>query len=156
MTQVPANRVERISFMRRRFQPHRRLFCGPLNAVPLVNVMLLLALFFVLHGSFVLKPGITVNLPVSTFTAGAAFGATVVTLSQEGMVFFNDERTTLEGLQSSFLQTAFENPDSTLVIEADGQVRHNTMVRIYNMAMSAGIKKVVLATRVAAADEKGP
>jgi biopolymer transport protein ExbD len=156
MTQVQTRMSERIRFLRRRFPPHRRLFCGPADAVPLVNLVLLLMMFMIVHSSFVLKPGVTVNLPEAAFASGAGLGATVVTVSQEGMVFFNDERTTLEGLESAFSQAAFEKPDAALVIEADGQVRHSTIVRIYNMAMAAGIRKVVMATRVSPTGEAGP
>ncbi len=156
MTQVQTRMAERIRFLRRRFPPHRRLFCGPVDAVPVVNIVLLIVLFLIIHASFVLRPGITVNLPESAFASGASLGATVVTVSQEGMVFFNDERTTLEGLGSAFSQAVFEKPGATLVIEADGEVRHSTIVQIYNMAMAAGIQKVVMATRVSATGATAP
>jgi biopolymer transport protein ExbD len=156
MTQVQTPATERIRFLQRRFPPHRRVFCGPVDAVPFVNLVMLLMLFMILHSSFVLKPGITVNLPASSFASGAGLGAVVVTVSQEGMVFFNDERTTLEGLESAFSQAAFNRPGSTLVIEADGQVRYGTIVQIYNMAIAAGLQKVVMATRVSPMVEAGP
>jgi biopolymer transport protein ExbD len=148
MTEPEPRITERINFLRRRFRPRRRLFSGPLDSVPLVNVVLLLVLFLIIHSSYVVQPGITVDLPAAPFVSGAHYGAMVVTVSQEGLVFFNDERTTLEGLGAAFSQAAFDQPDSTLVIEADAQVRNATLVRIYNMAMSAGVKKVVLATGV--------
>jgi len=143
--------TERIRFLRRRFMARRRMFAGPMVAVPLVNVALLVILFFVINSAFVLQPGVVVNLPTSSFTSGAQYGPMVVMITQEGMVFFNDERTTIDGLQSAFAQMAFESPDTPLIIEADGQVRNATIVRIYNMAMAVGVRKVLLATRVSTA-----
>lgn len=148
--------VPRIRFVRRRFPLGHRLFRGPFEPVPLINVVLLLVLFLLLHMPFVLQPGIVVNLPTSSFAEGAPYGAMVVTISQEGMVFFNDERTTMEGLGLAFSQAAFEHPDAPLVIEADGRVAQSTIVAIYNMAMSAGLKKVVISTRLSSAPRTRP
>ena len=140
--------VERLSYLRRRYRPYARVVRGPLEAIPLLNVVLLLLFFFIVNSSFVLQPGVVVNLPASTFTSGAPYAAMVVTISQEGMVFFNDERRTLEGLAPAFAQAAYDHPDTALVIEADERVQNGTIVQIYNMAMSAGIRKVVIATRI--------
>jgi len=148
MRQTDKTIMDRIGFLRRRYRPHQRLFKGPIDVVPLVNVILLFMLFFIVQSPFVMQPGITVNLPTSSFASGVPYGAMVVTVSQEGLVFFNDERTTLEGLGTVFAQAVFDHPDSSLVIEADGRVQHSTLVQIYNMATAAGIKTVVLATRI--------
>ena len=142
--------VERLSYLRRRYRPHARVVRGPLEAIPLLNVVLLLLFFFIVNSSFVLQPGVVVNLPASTFTSGAPYAALVVTISQEGMVFFNDERRTLDGLSPAFAQAAYDHPDTALIIEADERVPNGTLIQIYNMAMSAGIRKVVIATRISA------
>lgn len=144
--------VERVSYLRRRYRTQLRVARGRIDAVPLVNVVLLLVLFFILNAPFVLQPGVTVDLPVSSFAEGVSYGPAVVTISQEGMVFFNDERTTVNALPAAFAQVALEHPQASLVIEADGRVQHSTIVQICNMATAAGIRKVVLATRVQPAE----
>ena len=148
--------TERISYLRRRYRPHERLFKGPIDVVPLVNVVLLFVFFFILQSPFVMQPGIVVNLPTASFASGVPYGALVVTISQEGMMFFNDERMTMEELGAALAQAAFDQPDASLVIEADGRVPHSTLVQIYNMATAAGIKSVVLATRVPAVGRAVP
>ena len=139
----------------RRFRSRLRPARGPMDAVPLVTVALLLLLFFIINSAFVLQPGMIMELPSSAFAAGARYGALVVTLTQEGMVFFNDERTTLDGLESGFAQAVFEHPEATLLVEADARVSHGALVQIYNMAAAAGIREVVLATRATAAAPEG-
>ncbi len=134
---------------RRRFQPRAQPVCAWLPTAALINVAALVAGVLLLQARFVLQPGVTVNLPAAAFTGGAPYGALVVTVSQEGMVFFNDERTTLEGLSSAFAQAAHEQPGATLVIEADSRVTHGTLVALYNMARAAGIQQISLATRLA-------
>ncbi len=144
------------AFFRRRFFT-RLSRCRPWpDPVPLADVVLLIFLFFVARSSFVLQPGIRIRLPAAPFEDGTAYGTLVVTLSQEGMVFFNDQRTTLGGLRSSFQQAAHERPEAVLLVEADGRVPNRTLVEVYRMAAEAGIGEVVLATRLAAAEEEAP
>ena len=147
---------DRAPALGRRFRSNLSLARGLIDVAPLVDVALLLFLFFVMHASFVVQPGITVNLPETSFDAGAEYGSMEVMISQEKLVFFNDERTTLQGLASSFAQAHHINPGATLVIEADGRVPHQSIIQIYNMAMQAGITNVSVATRVHSAREAPP
>ncbi len=151
----PSNFRELGCFQRRflvRLKPAR----GPLDVVPLISVTLLVFLFLLIHSSFVLRPGIAVNLPSAAFLEGAPYGSAVVTVTQQGMIFFNDERTHLEKLGPALTQAVFERPDMTLVIEADEMIRNNTLVQIYNIASIAGVKKIVLATRPPTVSETAP
>jgi biopolymer transport protein ExbD len=139
---------DRVFFFRGNYRPRRvvrRTFTG---LVAFADALALLGLFLYAQSAFVLQPGVRVNLPTAPFTDGAAYGSMVVVVSQEGFVFFNDERIPLEGLASAFRQSAHDQENSTLLIEADAKVRQDTLVEIYNMAAEAGIRDVVLASRL--------
>ncbi len=136
-----------------RFAPAHRPLAGRLDPVPLANVLLLFFFAFLVNSSFVVQPGVRIALPAAPLAEGAPYRAAVVTLTQEGMVFFDDRRTTLEGLKSAFAQARFEHPDAALIVEADEGVPQGRLVEIYNMATAAGLREVLLATRVAPAAE---
>ena len=134
-----------------RFAPEHRRFAGRLAAAPLADIALLFFFAFLAQSELIARPGIRVALPAAPFEQGAPYRAAVVTLTQEGMVFFGDRRTTLEGLRSDFAQARHEHPDLPLIVEADEGVPQGRLVEIYNMATAAGIREVLLATRVAPA-----
>lgn len=138
----------RLLYMGRKYRLQNRRKQGFMDTVPLVDAVLLIFIFFVTQASFVLQPGIRVDLPTSSFDHGAAYGSLVVTVSQEGMVFFNDERTPLDGLGPAFARAVHEQPDCELLIEADDRVRYASLVQIFNMAREAGIRDVTLANRL--------
>lgn len=148
MSQVEQPVIERIAILRRRFATSRRHLRGPAEVVPLVNIALLILLFIVFGQRFVLQPGVTVNLPTSSFAEGAPYGALVVTVTQEGLLFFNDDLVAPDGLELALAQAVSDQPDARLVIQADGRVQHSTLVQVYNAALAAGVQSVVLATRV--------
>ncbi len=149
-TPLPSKDDERMRFLQRRFMARCKPFRGPMPAVALLNLVLLVLLLVLFQSSFVLQPGVVVNLPSSPFVSGVPYSAFVVTVTQDGLVFFDDEQLTLDGLQAAFARMAFERPDSPLIIEADGRVQHSVIIRIYNMAMAVGVREILVATRAAA------
>ena len=87
------------------FHVKNKVFCKPFNILPLIDISLIFMLFILASARFIMQPGINVELPAREFVSGAMYGNLVVTLTQEGMVFFNDERMPLEGLKSGFAQS---------------------------------------------------
>lgn len=130
----------------RRYRTRRKYFQGPLALTALVNVGLLAAMFFLFDSSYILKPGFIVELPVADFMGGSLQNSMVVTLTQEGIVFFNDERTPIEGLGYALAQARQKNKDVSLTIEADTRVPYGMITRVMNLSGEVGIKQVNLAT----------
>lgn len=147
---------DRISFLERRY-PHRHHSVRHIiGAVPLADVALILLSFMILNSWHVLRPALSIELPVSPFVAGIAPGAHVVTVSSEGLMFFDDARTTMGGLESGLARVVRDDPEAPLVILADHRVSHGVVVDIYTKAIEAGIREVALATRLAAPSEDVP
>ena len=130
--------------VRRRFKGRYRRAVGPVEVTALLNVVVLVGMFAFASARFVLQPGVRVRLPAAPFTDGAPYGTRVLTLTQEGLVFFNDEKTDLDRLAGALARTP---GDSTLLIEADEGTPYGTLLAAYAQAAAAGLREVVLATR---------
>lgn len=130
--------------VRRRFKGRYRRSVGPIEVVALLNVMLLLGLFHFSSSRFVLQPGVRIRLPEAPFTDGAPYGSRVLTLSQRGMVFFNNERIALPELEEALARTGGDSP---LLIEADAGTSYGVLMDVYARAARAGVREAVLATR---------
>lgn len=145
----------------RRYQPANSSG-GALAAIaPWVSVTLLVVFYLGLSQSFVLQPGIRVELPAAPFTGGTRHGLDIVALApeppagklREELVFFDDQRfmvreaAQMDALRAALARATHEQPALPVVIEADAAVRHGTTVRLFNMAQEAGAREVHLATR---------
>ena len=114
----------------------------------LVDLALLLFLFVAHQLPFVLQPGIALTLPEAPFTGGAPYASSIVlTMAQEDLIFVDDERTTLAGLEAALARAVHRNPNAPLLIEADARVAYESLVRVYNLARQQGVQDVVRATR---------
>ena len=134
-----------------KFKRNLKIVEGHIGAVPLVNVALLAGLFFMFSSSYVLQPGVNVemlDLPVSTLVAGAPeHNAVMVTITRDDLIFFNDERVDLEKLKTGLEETARRFPGIRLVLKSDQRVSYERLVQLLDLAKAAGVQHVLLATR---------
>jgi len=136
-----------LTALKRNFTARSRRFPPVVEPAAMVDVVLLLLIFFIYSSSFVTRPGIRLTLPAAEQAEGLPLNAMVVTLTRQGMVFFNNRRTSLEDLPGEFQRLHFEQPDLPLIIEADEQVTYGTLTRVHQAALAAGIREVAGATR---------
>jgi biopolymer transport protein ExbD len=134
-----------------KFKRHLEIVKGRVDAVPLVNVALLVLVFFLLSSSFVLQPGINVEmaqLPAATLSAGApGQGAIMITVTRDDLIFFNDERTDLVKLKAGLEAAVRKFPGLRFVVKADQRVSYERLVQILDIAKATGIQNVLMATR---------
>ncbi|MCX6897934.1 MAG: biopolymer transporter ExbD [Verrucomicrobia bacterium] len=134
-----------------KFKRNLQIVEGRIGAVPLVNVALLAGLFFMLSSSYVLQPGVNVemlDLPVSTLVAGAPeHNAVMVTITRDDLIFYNDERVDLEKLKTGLEETARRFPGIRVVLKSDQRVSYERLVQILDLTKAAGVHHVLLATR---------
>lgn len=138
----------RITYFNWTLRPKRRLLYGPIEVVSLIDAVFIVLFFFMLHSAFVLQPGIKVRLPEAPFLDGAPYWSSmIVAITQEDMIFFNDERIPLQGLGDVFSRARHMHPQTPLVVAADSGVSQGRLIEVYTAAFQAGIKEVVMATR---------
>jgi len=122
------------------------LLRGPIDLAPLIDVVLLLLIFFILSSSFVLQPGVKITTPS---TMDGSRGVTnvrhilAITAADPPLIFFNDQISSRDKLSEQFQEIAAQGGVSSLVIKADRQVPYGTVVDIMNQALAAGLSVVV-------------
>jgi biopolymer transport protein ExbD len=136
-----------LNSLRRRFISRSRRFPPTVEPAAMVDVVLLVLLFFLISPSFVTQPGIQIRLPEVANVEGIPLRSIVVTLTAEGLVFLNDRRLNLEDLPEEFARLHERDPSLPLLLQADSSISLETQIRIYRYAQEAGIPELYLATR---------
>jgi len=119
-----------------------------LDMTPLVDVVFNLLIFFMLSTTFVTTPGIKINLPEASSKELKVQEKEVrVALTRKGKVYLNRKLVSMDEVRKSLQQKARINPKMLVIIQADEQVTHGKVVQIMDMAKSAGLNKLAIATR---------
>ena len=117
-----------------------------LDMTPLIDVVLMLVIFFVLTTTFGLAPGIKIDLPQGGSEQQANDGDAVILITKEGAVYYQDERVSLEALQTTLHQRHQQQSGLRVVIKADTQAQHGRVVAVMDTAKAVGIARLAIAT----------
>lgn len=115
---------------------------GGLSLAPMIDVVFLLLIFFMVSTTFVLRPGLQLELPASESTAQVSEDRWTITVTPEGNFYLNEEESSLEALQKRLE----EDPKPTTV-RADRTLPHGLIVDVLDAVQQAGIEAVNVSTR---------
>jgi biopolymer transport protein ExbD len=113
--------------------------------IPLVDVCFLLLLLFFVSSTFLLHPGISVNLPFSKFTLGPQKDPIIVSITAGPypLIYYRDQQIELGDLEHRLKDD--HSKDRSIVIQADRQTPQGSVVEVMNLCLENGYS-VVLAT----------
>ncbi len=121
-----------------------------LNLISLVDVVLLLVIFFMLSTTFVQDARLRVELPqANSATSDRSAAPVVITVSAQGSYRVNDralvnnERATLS---AALRQVAGDAKDGPVTIRADARATHQAVVTAMDVAARLGFTQVNIAT----------
>lgn len=131
-----------MNFKRRQY---RRL---SVDITPLIDVIFLLLIFFMISTTFITAPGIHVNLPTADGKSNPKTTDPIeVTITEKSEVFINGRSTKLDAVNGALANAKKATKNNTVIIKADGNVRHQLVVDVMDAAKQAGITKLSIATR---------
>ena len=117
-----------------------------LDLTPLIDVVLMLVIFFMLTTTFVLSPGVQVDLPQGSSLQQPRESDAMITITKDGAVYFQDAQVSLETLQAVLQRAKSQQPRLRVVIKADTLVQHGRVVEVMDMAKLVGIERLAIAT----------
>ena len=130
-----------------KFPRHARILRSQLDAAPLASVFFLL-LIFVMLGSHTYVPGVLVQLPGADDLPGTDRPTVTVALDAGNRLYFKNQLITEADLKSRLREAVKNSPEPlTLVVQADGAVTHENLVRLDLLARDAGIREALHAVR---------
>jgi len=117
-----------------------------ISITSLIDVVLLLLIFFMLTTSFVEQPGMKLDLPETESTTGESTDELTVTISTEGEIYLGKEMIKLENLKEALQKYKEEKDTSSLVIKADKTTPHGIVVQVMDIAKISGLEKLIIAS----------
>ncbi|HLF19274.1 MAG TPA: biopolymer transporter ExbD [Bacteroidota bacterium] len=113
----------------------------------LTDVVLQLLIFFLLSSTFVIQSGIKVRLPKAEAGETGNKSQIVVTLTDVGKVFLNNEEVAKPALASKLSSLLRETKDQLVIINADKSVSLQSAVEVMDIAKASGASKLLIATQ---------
>ena len=117
------------------------------DVTPMIDIVFQLVLFFMVSTTFVTSPGIQVDLPRSSAQTVLSDDKDIqVWVTTDGAVYVDEQPVTVAELRARFLRAAKNNPNTMVVIKADGGVNHSRVVAVMDQAQAQGLTRLAIAT----------
>ncbi len=118
-----------------------------LNIAPLVDVVLLLIIFFMLTSHFIEEEGIDLTLPTSNTAVQKAASPIVVSITGEGNVFLNERPISIKSLSFHLIPILGKEEKKEVMVKVDRDCRVQILVSVMDEIRKAGAKAVVLSAQ---------
>ena len=129
-----------------RFKRHMELEHGlkQIDIAPLIDMIFQLLIFFMLTSSFVMQPGIKVNLPKAVTSEIVKFENIEILVSSENITYLNGKVVTTQELKNLLSQAAKRK--QSILIKADKRASLGRVVEIWDLCRDLGIVQINIAT----------
>ncbi|OGX19545.1 MAG: hypothetical protein A3K83_05225 [Omnitrophica WOR_2 bacterium RBG_13_44_8b] len=115
-----------------------------IDIAPLIDIVFQLLIFFMLTSSFVMQPGIKVNLPKAVTSEIVKYENIEILVSSENVTYLNGKVVTTQELTALLKQAAKRN--QTILIKADKHASLGRVVEIWDLARDLGLTQINIAT----------
>lgn len=128
------------------FRRHTELEHGlkSIDIAPLIDMVFQLLIFFMLTSTFVMQPGIKVNLPKAVTSEVVKTENVEVSISSENVIYINGKVITAQELKVLLKQTAKKN--GSILIKADRRASLGRIVEVWDTCRDLGISQINIAT----------
>ncbi len=115
-----------------------------INLTPLIDVILLLLIFFILSASLSSQSGINVKLPKAITSDAIKDENLIITITSENIIYFNNKIFTVKELRKELSSPG--NKTRPLLIKADRRSSMGRIVDVWDLCRELGIEKINIAT----------
>ena len=116
--------------------------------IPIIDTMFFLLVFFMIATlSMTVMRGMQVNLPKAESSKSDVKENVSVTLTKDGRIYFNKQEIQRTELTTMLIAEASKNPDILVMVNADEETSHGSVVELMDEIKMAGITRLAIATK---------
>ena len=117
-----------------------------IDITPMLDVVFIMLIFFIVTASFVKESGIEVNRPDASTSNAKPRASILVAITDTGEIWLNKRKIEEGQVRANIERLHAENPQGTVVVQADEEAKTRVLVAVMDAARAAGVTDVSLAT----------
>jgi biopolymer transport protein ExbD len=117
-----------------------------INLTPMLDVVFIMLIFFIVTASFIKEAGIDVNRPDAPMTESKPEDANILVLINANDEIWIDRRLIdPRAVRANIERLHAENPEGSVVIQANNKSSNKVLVEVMDSARSAGVYSISIA-----------
>jgi len=115
------------------------------DLTPLIDVVFIMLIFFIVTATFTKETGIDVNKPEAATATAQKKANILIAIDARDNIWIDRRKVDIRSLIPNIKRLRSENPQGTVVIQADEESRNKTLVEVMDRARQAGEYNIALA-----------
>ena len=115
------------------------------DMTPMLDVVFIMLIFFIVTATFVKEAGIDVNRPDAETAVLKERANILIAITDKNVVWIDRRPVELGAIRANIERLHAENPQGTIIIQADKKSTNERLVQVMDAARQAGVKNIALA-----------
>jgi biopolymer transport protein ExbD len=118
------------------------------NLTPMLDVVFIMLIFFIVTASFVKESGIDISRPPAATAERKEKGNILIAITNSDQIWIDRRQVDPRALRANIERLHAENPQGSVIIQADIESKNGLLVTVMDAARLAGVNSVSLAAEV--------
>ena len=118
-----------------------------INITPMLDVVFIMLIFFIVTATFVKESGIDVNRPDAATATKQEKANILIAISANNTIWLDRRQIDIRSVRPNIERLHAENPQGTVVIQADKESKTDTLIQVMDAARQAGVYNVAIAAQ---------
>ncbi len=116
-----------------------------INLTPMLDVVFIMLIFFIVTASFVKQAGIEVIRPDASTAQPKKSANILVAISGKNEIWIDNRKVTAQGIRAQIERLHAENPEGSIMIQADKESQSETLMVVMTAARQAHVNVSIAA-----------
>ena len=116
------------------------------NITPMLDVVFILLIFFLVTANFIKEPGLEINRPDSETSEITENAAILIAIGAAGEIYMDGRRIDVRQVKANVIRLIAENPQGSVVIQADVKSTAEKIVAVMDEVREAGVVDISIAS----------
>jgi biopolymer transport protein ExbD len=112
---------------------------------PMLDVVFIMLIFFIVTASFVKEAGVDVSRPPAQTAINKDKGNILVAITENNQIWIDRRQVDPRSLRANIERLHGENPQGSIVIQADKKSQNSFLVAVMDAAKAAGVSEIAIA-----------
>jgi biopolymer transport protein ExbD len=115
-----------------------------IDITPLIDIVFIMLIFFIVTATFVKEPGTSVNKPIAATADSKPRANILIAIDSADSVWVDRRRVDPRAVKPSIERLLSENPNGSVIIQADNKSTNEALVLVMDAAREAGVQSIAI------------
>ena len=118
-----------------------------IDITPMLDIVFIMLIFFIVTTSFVKETGVEVNRPNASTAVRDERGNILIAITANDEIWIDQRRIDLRSVRANVERLKAENPEGSVIIQADEASKTGFLVETMDQVRLAGVQNVSIAAQ---------